>query len=355
MSRRFYSQQARRFTRRWWLGGLRTLLWVSLITVLIWMYADMEFTREREFRVTLRLTTGGSEGLVIISDRKVLPRKDEEVVFKAAGSSTGLDALEGRLKSAGSVIECDLSSMGPQEAVLSVADIISKKIEPGKDGLTMAGAAPSVVPVTLDERITVSDVPVDFEYAGAELAAPPVKTPPTASIRVARSQWEPLKGRNPSLKTVPVNLQKVDVSREIIAEISPFIGDVQVAPEPLRISVRLQVKELTEDRAVKISVQVMLPPTWLEDDTWKRYALVRKDPADWTKMEITVSGSKDELAKLKPENVEACLILNDSDKKPLGSWLSREISIRLPENPQLKIVGERPKVFFRLDPIPAAP
>ena len=63
-SRDYYMSEEPRFSRRWWLRGLRTLFWIALISVLIWLYADLEHSKEREFRATIRLNTGKSSSLV---------------------------------------------------------------------------------------------------------------------------------------------------------------------------------------------------------------------------------------------------------------------------------------------------
>jgi hypothetical protein len=347
----WYSHQTKPFTRRWWSQTLRTLAWVSVVTVLIWIYADMEFTREREFRVVIRLTVGGSENLVILPDRRP---PQFEIVFKAAGASTGLDRFEHRLKSRTGPLEYDLSGSSPGLATLSTEDVLSRLTEPRKDGLALSAVTPTTMSVRLDERITVTDVPVELVYTGGELAAEPIKTPQTVTIRVARSLWETLGGKA-VVKTVPVNLQKIDRSREIVAEIAPMIGEVPVTPDPAEVRVKVQVRELTQEQTIKTAVQVSSPPAWIEDGTWRRYTLVRKDPAEWAQVELVLSGPREELSRLRPEQIEAYVMLNDGDKKPVGSWLTREVSVRLPEGSQLKLVGERPKLAFRLDPVATPP
>ena len=42
-----YRSESQRFSRPWWTEGFKTLLWVAVVTVLIWVYADMRFTDHR--------------------------------------------------------------------------------------------------------------------------------------------------------------------------------------------------------------------------------------------------------------------------------------------------------------------
>ncbi|GAF97127.1 unnamed protein product, partial [marine sediment metagenome] len=87
----FDSLDVPRFSRRWWGGATRTLLPVMLVTTLIWVYADLEFTDTEEFSAKIRLTVGKTNGLELLSGSELA------VTFTLRGNRSGLDAFRGRL------------------------------------------------------------------------------------------------------------------------------------------------------------------------------------------------------------------------------------------------------------------
>ena len=109
----------------------------------------------------------------------------------------------------------------------------------------------------------------------------------------------------------------------------------------------------TDRKTLTVSVLALIPPAWTSDGTWEKYRLVGKTPMEWRK-EITVSGSKKDLGKLKAADIDAYIVLREEDKKG-SSWWTGDVTVRLPAG-QLKLVGEAPKVQYRLEPHePAAP
>ena len=92
-----------RFSRRWWIAGLHTLFWVVLVTVLIWIYADMEFTDTAKIIATIKLDTGESGQLELLS-RTELP-----VEFEISGSRSSLEDFQRELDEAGALLSYDVS------------------------------------------------------------------------------------------------------------------------------------------------------------------------------------------------------------------------------------------------------
>ena len=76
-----------RFSRRRVFRATKSFLWVLCITVLIWVYADLEKTEKEEFhgRLVLRLSPGGELAFLGGTD---MDRQDLEVTFVASGINT---------------------------------------------------------------------------------------------------------------------------------------------------------------------------------------------------------------------------------------------------------------------------
>ena len=72
---RLYSPAPTRFSLGWWLDTLRSVFFTALIAMLIWVYADMEFTEDRDFEATVIFTTKASArrtGMGLAINRSIL-------------------------------------------------------------------------------------------------------------------------------------------------------------------------------------------------------------------------------------------------------------------------------------------
>lgn len=341
---------ARRFSRSWWFQQTRNMLWVAVVTVLIWIYADMEFTEVRDFTVTLHFQAPPNSKMVLESPN------DIEVIFRARGNRNSLDKFENSRKVHGGRIEIDLTSYKPGDNVVPAEELLEKDVDFSKSGLSVVSGAPSLVQFRLDQLIAVPDVRVELDYVGATLARPPVLTPNTMTIHVPQSQWLRLRQDlpEPVLKTEQVNLQKIATDQPIVVEILPTIGNVNVLLLQPTVRAEVQVKTITETMAMNVNVRVVEPVSWLgaKNNTWKEFELVRKDTLEWRK-QIVVTGSKKDLEALKAREQEivAFVTLTEEDKKPV-SWNMRNVTICFPPDIPVKLApGETPTVQFKLVPI----
>ncbi len=339
MSKRFLRQFDASQPRRWMRWG-RNLLWVVIVTVMIWVYADMEFTRERQFTVTVRLLTEDPD-LTLLSDREV------ELTFTVEGSMSSLESFDRRPK----MIEYDVSRYGagdgptpvPTREVLLASGGITQA------GLTLVSSRPSTINVHLDV-IRTETLDVRFDYTGATLAGPPVISPSEVRVRVAESRWREILSRDPSpaIATETVNLRNVpDTSKPITAELNPVVEGVRVEPAVETVSVRVEVAELTATKTIPVTVRVLSPSAWASDGTWREFTLERKDPLEWRK-QMLISGPREEVERLRPEQVEAYVELTENDKSRTTSWWRGDVKVRFPPDSKLELAGQTPTVEYRL-------
>jgi len=276
-----------------------------------------------------------------------------DISFKVQGNRGGLDRLRSELANRRWRIGFDLSDgYGPNDKGVPAEDILERELGVAQAGLTLLSAEPRMIDIRLDRRIIVPDVPVEFVYTGAKLAAPAIVKPPRMAIRVAESRWQKVRKEvNPKLRTKLVDLQKVETEGPIAVEIVPTIeapnGPVTIEPEQGTVEVTVQISQPTDQKTITVTVGWLAPVTWPEE-IWKEYSFVRKDPLEWRK-EIIVRGPKTDLQQLDEKSVEAYVVLREDDKKPV-SWLTRKVQIRFPPNLRLQVVGETPTVSFRLEP-----
>ncbi|HUT01090.1 MAG TPA: hypothetical protein VM031_01445 [Phycisphaerae bacterium] len=333
-----------RYTRAWWLARGRSALWVAVVTVLVWIYADVEFTDEKELSATIQLSTPAAGKLVLLSRKRVA------VSFKVQGRRSALDRLEQHLHMPKTVVRYQVAE-GDTE--ISTRDVLNRSPLFLREGLTCLSASPSSVKVRLDRKISVPDIPVKFEYTGAFPSKVTIE-PPKMDIRVAKTEWEQVKKAEPSpvLRTVSVALKSGQSDKPFDVEVIRRIAGVPVEPERLTVTVTVKIAQLTETEELTVPVQVVSPTNWLEDGTWQQYVLKRQNAAEW-RAKIQVTGTRKHLDQLKGGAVQAYIVLTDDDKKPV-SWLTRQVVVHLPRELNLSRLGTGPSVTFKLEKIPAA-
>lgn len=366
MSKRKYIPETPAWSRRWFLAGLRNLVWIVVVTTLVWVYADMEFTTEQDFRVTIRLTTGGAESLSLVPVGD--GGQNIDVNFKLQGNRGQLDAFARWLNDRSGTMMFDVSHYSPSKTPTTetVSTVLDRLVNLSKRGLTYLWSDPATISFRLDRRIRVPNVPVKFEYTGVTLASEPVVKPAKVAIYVGETAWSQIEAALPEasrkLKTRQVDLKNAPTDKPITAEIIPSITikpdepPIPVEPEVDTVKVEVQVQHALGTKTFNVTPRILTPPTWSDDSTWSEYKLTRKPNESWTK-EITVQGAKTDVESLKPEDVEAYVVLREDDKKPVESWLTREVVIRFP--PKLKVElapTEKPVVSFKLEKrTPAVP
>ncbi|MFP3936950.1 MAG: hypothetical protein ACLFVW_01320 [Phycisphaerae bacterium] len=348
MARKKFQSDGKKFNPRRFLPPLRTFFWVALITVLIWVYADMEFTQTEPLRATLRLNTDGASDLVL------LPPREYSVDFTVRGSRGGIERLKLKLQKQNFTIPYDVSrhASTPRFA-LSPAEVLTEALDMTGEGLAIAATTPQVINVETDELITVSDVPIEFNYIGGRVRNVAV-TPMTTDIRVARTRWQATlqslreRGEEPVLRTRRVDLRQIDADSVTVGVVNT-IGDTEVRPEADTVQVSFDLIQIKDTHSFDVPVQMLSPPAWSHDGTWNEFVLERRDPVEWRKT-ITVTGPREDLDQLRrnPQQVQAYVVLTEQDKKPLDSWDQREVTVRFPPDLNVELDGTPPTVWFRL-------
>jgi len=222
-------------------------------------------------------------------------------------------------------------------------------------GLNVISASPDTIEARLD-RLIEKELPVELAYTGAIPADKPKPkiTPAVAKIRVTETAWSRISTAQsqPVIKTEILDLRQARPGQTITTELklTAVVADQKVIPVTETVKVTLKVAEYTESKELTVTVLVMAPPEWSEDDTWQNYVLVRKRQQEW-RPRITVTGPKTDLEKLEESKKEivAYIVLSDRHKRPIETWETEEVQIRFPQKLQLRLLGEKPKVSFKME------
>ena len=218
--------------------------------------ADMRFTAQEEFNITLVLDTGKSKKFVL------LPPSEHQLSFEVSGSQTSLEKFRKELSSKESTLFYDVSQeYSPGQGPVPADELLKKAAGLKQLGITIKSIKPKAIDLNLDKLLTIKDIPVDLDATGATLQTPPA--PRKVTIRVAETKWKEietqLKGQPAKLKTKPVDLSKrlsgEDIQVE--ADISPFIEGVEVAPvtESVTFTVRIISPLVKNPTVVRLSVR----------------------------------------------------------------------------------------------------
>jgi len=343
--KRELSLTAERFSPAWWLEGARNFFWVAVITLLIWVYADLEMAEPREFTATLRLMLGKAQQTVIVGDT------DTAVTFSVKGSKRAMAQFERWLTDNDEMLEIDVSGYDPGFYSMPAVQILSQSPDITKHGLEVQAAAPAALKFQID-RLESRKAPVRFDHVGATLAEGTGIDPHEVTVTIATSDWQriDLQTDQPEILTTRRDLSTVRPGREetIQLPLVPSIGTVPVQLSHKAVTVTFQVVQREGRITMAVPVSILSPVEWTTDGTWSEYVLQKKDPDIPWRAEITVTGAKKDLEQLGPEDVRALVVLTDDDREPVASWLERAVEVRFPPELQLQLVGERPTVQFKL-------
>ncbi len=345
-----YSTGYARYTRRWWLQNLRTFFWVALVTVLVWIYADIEFTDTMELRAVVLLNTGKSDDLDIVG------RPDTEVTFVIRGSRGKLEEFRRKLLDKRRVIRFDVSEKyGAGEHEIPVAEILNRSEHLQREGIAIQSTSPRAIQVQVDQRVS-RKLPVSFKYTGASLVEGSEKIEPReVTVSAARRVWEAIDKRigqaNQEIQTQQVDLSGLAPGKETIpAPLRTWLANEPVTVEPEVVAVTVEIESKRDTREFDVMVQVQSPPIWYEKGkTWEQYRLERSPTSDWSP-KVKITGSAAALDALQADGrLNAYVTVGDKHLAPTESWYSEDVYYRLPDDLDVELVpGQDIEVQFRL-------
>jgi len=296
----------RKFSGTWWFQCMHTFFWVTMITILVWIYADVKYTDQIELTAKLELTTGESQ--------KTLDSKpDHSIAFTLTGAKAALERFKTSLIQRDSVLKLDVSpDFTPgEDYTVETRELLEKAAGLQKLGIIIKNIRPANIAVRLDSLITIPDIVVQLDYHGADLVDKPL--PQKVSILVLQRNWDKilaaLNGAPPVLKTQQVDLKDYPRGvQEIPETIVPMIENIHVSKvEPEKVTFKINISNPNETKKIRVRVQILVPPSWEEakNSTWKEYELVRKPASNW-EPDLQITGLQKDLL---PENIFAFIRL----------------------------------------------
>ncbi len=337
-----------RFSREWFMQSLRTAAWVAVITVLVWVYADIHFTDKEYITAILHFHTNSDSKVVLLSESRI------PITFRIKGNRYYMDRFINRLAGVNSILEFDVAGAKEykpgQKYQERTANLMSKLAAFRGSGLEIISARPARIDIHMDNTLLVPDVQVEFKYSGAVLAEDPRIEPARIELRLPASLRQKIDPKKITLMTRTVDLsgKAAGKTETVKVVVLPPSNLNHVKLKPRKVTVTFKVGQQTDSRKFTVTVAVQSPKAWLMDGTGSKYELQTPPPENWTR-QITVAGNRIDLDKLSAENIQAYIVLTDNDLKPVKSWWPGKVKVRFPEGLKVSLAEPAPEdLMYRL-------
>jgi len=322
--------------------SIQTILAVSVLTIAIWVWADLEQTAPpTEVQVPVRVT--------VPPDYIVRRLSPERVTVDFSGPKGEVQ----KLIASPEEMVCRFDLKEPQvkgnRLVLRARDgfhpwlarrVVATDVRSEHDGLVDGD-----VIVTLDRLIDVR-VRVEPRVSGA-VAAVATAQPAEVAARVAESEWKALpEAKRIAIAPLPVSSipQSGQVEREVPLERRLGGADgIEATFDPpiVKVTARLESSLVTKSLG-RFPIFIAAPPEMLN-----RYRIVFQPEAE-RYVDLEVQGPAPDLERLGAQDVRVQLVLTADDKPDPASWLpGKPVVVGLP--PSVKLTKPLPTINFNLE------
>jgi len=345
----------KRFSRQWYLDHAGTVAWTLIITVLVWVYADIHFTGKRKIDIKLRIENKSNKEMVVLD-----PRTPEVPIrVEIQGRRSALDRLEQQ-----PTVSFDAARKFPRKGKYPVdtTDFLQELPAIRQSGKVLA-AQPETLTFETDEVRKLTDRKVRLELPGAVEPENVTIKPDRVTLYIPSSQ---VRQAPESIVASPDDVGSLPEGKPVTREVPLVKPTPESHLEPPKVIATFTIiaGQRIRRREFVVPIRIQSPKQWLTDGTWDQYQFEEKPPP-LTTVRIEVGGPQIQLDRLRPEDIDVFLTLTNEHKKPLGSWLSGQLQVEIRKvrdvDPSvLKVVGPLPEIQFKLvrttpTPTPATP
>jgi hypothetical protein len=321
---------------------IRTFLAVTILTVAVWVWADLEQTGTSEEAMPVEINVPKNYRL-----RSVSPNQLTVTLKGPEGELQGLDLAPWEKVCRFNLTKADLQSsplvLPAREGLDHLNDrriAITDIRDP--DGRLFDGK----IYAEVTRLVEVPDVRVEVQVTGA-VAAAASSQPPTVTARVAEPDLADFPDSKRyaiapvAVETIPEDLQ---VQREVTLD--RHLGGqegIEATFEPPIVTVRARLQAAVTRRNLgRFPVLIAAPPEVLN-----RYRVVfQQDAERW--VELEVEGPGPAVERLTSEDIRVQLVLTEDDKPNPGSWLpGQPVVVGLPAS--IKLTRPLRPVNFNLE------
>jgi hypothetical protein len=316
---------------------LRSILAVAVLTLTIWVWADIEQTVPGgEHDMPVLVTVPANSGYVV---RDVVPRRIRASLRGPSGQLAELKKSQEDMACKFFLTDAQLHS---GTLPLRAADGFQHLQRYRVDAIDVL---PSEIRVDLARQVAVK-VPVRVQVTGATLGEPATSQPADVMATVAETDLAALPEAQRyavaslAITTVPES-QLVDRDVALDKRLGGPDG-IEATFDPPAVKVLAHLESpVIKTSLGRFPITVGGPP-----DILNRYQIVFPEDADRF-VELNVQGPRPEVEKLTAQGVRVELVVTADTKPVAGAWIpGHPVAIGLP--PTVKVVGDLPTVNFNL-------
>jgi len=323
---------------------LRRLAIVGLITVLVWVWADLEHGKTERLTVRVKVVAPPDSNLLVISpDPEGVP-----IVFYLRGLQGKLRGFfsqfqddQARGRDIACVVQAD-SAWEPGQYRLDTLEVVNKWDRLRRAGLSGENPSPGTIPVNVDRWAQI-EATVELRTSNdAALAGKTVISPKKVTISVPSRRVGDL-GDNPVIKTEQLPLEDLIPGENVTRTVQLASGIDGVRVEPVshtQVTVTLRIRQQTPgETKLRVNVQLLALPDIWQQIAQAGYVLEREDPSPlgpWNP-ELIIAGPRKEIDKLTADDVTAFVQITEAELKPVGTRPKGDVTVILP--PGLELVA----------------
>ena len=316
---------------------LRSILAVAVLTLTIWVWADLEQTIPGgEHDLPVVVTTPANSGYIV---RGVAPPRVRVLLRGPSGQLAELKKSQEDMACRFALTDAQLRS---GSIALRAADGFEHLKRRRVDAID---PMPVEIRVDLARQVAVK-VPVRVQVTGATLGEPASSQPAEVMATVAETDLAALPEAKRyavaslAVTTVPEN-QLVDRDLALDKRLGGADG-IEATFDPPTVKVLAHLESpVVKTSLGRFPITVGGPP-----DILNRYQIVFPEDAERF-VELNVQGPRPEVEKLTAQSVRVELVVTADTKPVAGAWIpGHPVAIGLP--PSVKVVGDLPTINFNL-------
>ncbi len=327
------------------------LLIVTIVTVVIWLFAEGENVQRADVVATVQIAPTTTGGLLawVESDSPW----DGRVSLKVSGSTVGIEAVRARLRQP-IVFTPGIEgfSSAPGSRLIDLRSMLRQFPEIRESGVSIEEADPRSIAAHVDVLQSV-ELPVRVEVTGAEVEGLPEANPPRIAVMVpslVRSRLTPdsalvarvgaeavrglASGRRETLPSVAL-----DVPAELVG-----VRGVRISTPTARVSLTLRERTVTEV-VPSVPVQIRVAPGQLS--RWQ----ITIPESDQFLRDVRVTGPSEEIERIRKGELRIIAMVTLSAQELASGITSKAATFtELPTSLQFQV--EDPIVSIEVRPIP---
>lgn len=305
---------------------IRTVLLVSLITGLLWLYAESEVVKRHEIELDVRFAPAAGRQLMID------PAEPRRVRVILRSSNAVSAELERRTRAGGMTIEISDDPNKPDgRRPIFLKERLAATPPMADMGLNILEVQPAEIEVDVQRMVTIN-LPVTVLAEGVTLGSVAVE-PATVGVTLPASQaarWEKAKVE---ARPDPRELANLPLNQPQSINVPLRLPDAMRASKATLaasgVKVTLSVRKLTESYVLRsVPVLLLCPPAELE----RQWVKIDDDQA--VLRNISVTGPSDVIERIRTEQIrvfaELRLTADDIEKAATKEAASGSVLINLP-------------------------